>query len=137
MWNQIALETYDAWELKTKFLHYLLSLDKGWFPTSMEYLLNCKQFSPIKCEVFWCFVPHMMVSQASSVDGRLEGGKHWHAHLFLLGWTLSFILMFVLYYCNNIFVVIDGRWQRMYLYLVKKGWKENCHTTKDIAKQFS
>jgi len=29
--------------------------------------------------------PHMMVSQASSVDGRLEGGKHWHARLFLLG----------------------------------------------------
>jgi hypothetical protein len=52
---------------------------------SMEYLLNCKQFGPISVKFFDVLLPHMMVPQASSVDGRLEGGKHWHAHLFSLG----------------------------------------------------
>lgn len=68
-----------------KLLHYLLSLDKGRFPMSMEYLLNCKQFGPISVKFFDVLLPHMLVPQASSVDGRLEGGKHWHAHLFSLG----------------------------------------------------
>jgi hypothetical protein len=52
---------------------------------SMEYLLNCKQFGPISVNFFDVLLPHMMVPQASSVYGRLEGGKHWHAHLFSLG----------------------------------------------------
>ncbi len=93
-----------------KLLHYLLSLDKGWFPMSMEYLLNYKQFGPISVKFFDVLLPHMMVPQASSIDGRLEGGKHWHAHLFSLGWTCFFHFSVCLYYCNN----ICGHWWKMH-----------------------
>lgn len=56
----------------------------------------------LSVKFFDVLFPHMMVSQASSVDGRLEGGKHWHARLFLLGWTCFFHFSVCLYYCNNI-----------------------------------